>query len=159
MSSYEKREGQRYGVESIMSKKRFTWKTEKLQHLNDEVLMIVDNANKEWKGHILNIVDLLNKQQATIQFLQNEIDELKKDIDIYKYEEKKHSETARKLYEENEQLKQEHKIAIDEMITDYKNLEKENEQLKGLIKKTLETTPIEHNLAVALKNSVREFYE
>lgn len=52
------------------------------------------------------VVDLLNEQQATIQFLQNEIDELKKDIDIYKYEEKKHSETARKLYEENEQLKQ-----------------------------------------------------
>lgn len=53
------------------------------------------------------VVDLLNEQQATIQFLQNEIDELKKDIDIYKYEEKKHSETARKLYEENEQLKEE----------------------------------------------------
>ena len=39
------------------------------------------------------------------------------------------------------------------------SLKEENEQLKGLIKKTLETTPIEHNLAVALKNSVREFYE
>lgn len=34
------------------------------------------------------------------------------------------------LTKENEQLKKEHKIAIDEMITDYKNLEKENEQLK-----------------------------
>ena len=53
------------------------------------------------------VVDTLNEQQATIQFLQNEIDELKKDIDIYKYEEKKHSETARKLYEENEQLQKE----------------------------------------------------
>ena len=38
-------------------------------------------------------------------------------------------------------------------------LKKENEQLKGLIKKTLEITPIEHNLAVELKNSVREFYD
>ena len=62
---------------------------------NDEELSTID------------VVDLLNEQQATIQFLQNEIDELKKDIDIYKYEEKKHSETARKLYEENEQLKEE----------------------------------------------------
>ena len=34
------------------------------------------------------------------------------------------------LEKENEQLKKEHKIAIDEMITDYKNLEKENKQLK-----------------------------
>ena len=34
------------------------------------------------------------------------------------------------FYEENEQLKKECKIAIDEMVTDYKKLEKENEQLK-----------------------------
>ena len=78
-----------------MSEKRFTWKTEKLQNLNDEILLVVDNTNKEWKGHVLNVIDLLNS-----------------------------------LAEENEQLKQEHKIAIDEMITDYKNLEKENEQLQ-----------------------------
>lgn len=44
-----------------MSEKRFTWKTEKLQHLDEEVLMVVDNENKEWKGHILNIVDMLNE--------------------------------------------------------------------------------------------------
>ena len=107
----------------MMKYERFTWKTEKLQHSDDEVIMVVDNANKEWKGHILNIVDLLNKQQATIQFLQNEIDELKKDIDIYKYEEKKHSETARKLYEENEQLKKrlEHYKEVEAMNGDGKN--------------------------------------
>jgi len=40
---------------------RFTWKTEKLQHFDDEVIMVVDNANKDWKGHILNIVDMLNE--------------------------------------------------------------------------------------------------
>ena len=40
---------------------RFSWKTEKLQHSDDEVIMVVDNANKEWKGHILNIVDKLNE--------------------------------------------------------------------------------------------------
>lgn len=47
----------------------------------------------------------ISEQQTTIKFLQDEINELKKDIDIYKYEEKKHSESARKLYEENERLK------------------------------------------------------
>lgn len=35
-----------------------------------------------------------------------------------------------RLTEENEQLKKEYKIAINEMVTDYKKLEKENEQLK-----------------------------
>ena len=45
------------------------WKTEKLQHLDDEVLIVVDNENKEWKGHILNIVDLLNEQQSMIEEL------------------------------------------------------------------------------------------
>lgn len=38
-------------------------------------------------------------------------------------------------------------------------LHKENEQLKQLIKKVLETTPIEHSLAIDLKNSIRELYE
>ena len=44
-----------------MGMERFSWKTEKLQHSDDEVIMVVDNANKEWKGHILNIVDKLNE--------------------------------------------------------------------------------------------------
>ena len=39
------------------------------------------------------------------------------------------------------------------------SLEEENEQLKQLIKKVLETTPIEHSLAMDLKNSIRELYE
>ena len=78
---------------------------------NDEELSTID------------VVDLLNEQQATIQFLQNEIDELKKDIDIYKYEEKKHSETARKLYEENEQLKKrlEHYAKVEALNGDGRN--------------------------------------
>ena len=37
-------------------------------------------------------------------------------------------------YDENKQLKKECKIAIDEMVTDYKKLEKENEQLKKDVK-------------------------
>ena len=40
-----------------------------------------------------------------------------------------------KLREENEQLKEEYKIAIDEMVTDYKKLEKENEQLQKELEK------------------------
>ena len=63
------------------------------------------------------------EQQSTIQFFKGEIDELKKDIDIYKYEEKKHSESARKLYEENEQLKKrlEHYKEVEAMNGDGKN--------------------------------------
>ena len=45
----------------MMKYERFTWKTEKLQHSDDEVIMVVDNANEDWKGHILNVIDMLNK--------------------------------------------------------------------------------------------------
>ena len=38
------------------------------------------------------------------------------------------------MKEDNEQLKKEYKIAIDEMVTDYKKLEKENEMLRILLK-------------------------
>ena len=56
-----------------MSEKRFTWKTEKLQHLDHEVIMVVDNANKDWKGHVLNIVDKLNELTEENERLQKEI--------------------------------------------------------------------------------------
>ena len=42
--------------------------------------------------------------------------------------------TIQSLKEENDQLKKEYKIAIDEMVTDYKKLEKENEMLRILLK-------------------------
>lgn len=42
--------------------------------------------------------------------------------------------TIQELQEENEQLKKEYKIAIDEMVTDYKKLEEENEQLREALK-------------------------
>lgn len=58
--------------------KRFTWKTEKLQHLDDEVIMVVDNENQEWKGHILNIVDLLNELFEHNLHLQRLIESLAK---------------------------------------------------------------------------------
>ena len=44
--------------------------------------------------------------------------------------EKRFEDFVEELAKENEQLKKEYKIAIDEMVTDYKKLEKENEQLK-----------------------------
>lgn len=81
---------------------------------NGDFLIFPISFNDKEEYGLETLEDLLNglsdkvdEQQATIQLLQDEIDELKKDIDIYEYEEKKHSEFARKLYEENEQLKQE----------------------------------------------------
>ena len=56
---------------------------------------------------------------------------------------------------ENEQLKHDATVLI-QATQDYR---KENEQLKQLIKKVLENTPIEHSLAIDLKNSIRELYE
>ena len=44
--------------------------------------------------------------------------------------EKRFEDFVEELAKENEQLKKEYKIAIDEMINDYKKLEKENEQLQ-----------------------------
>ena len=57
-----------------MSEKRFSWKIEKLQHLNDEVLLVVDNENKKWKGDILNIVDKLNELNKECKFLAKQRD-------------------------------------------------------------------------------------
>lgn len=97
----------------MMKYERFTWKAEKLQHLDDEVIMVVDNANKEWKGHILNIVDMLNElndermmYKTTIDKriveLEEENEQLKQKVDFYKYFQK----DARELEKENELLRQ-----------------------------------------------------
>lgn len=80
-----------------MSEKRFTWKTEKLQHLDEEVLIVVDNENKEWKGHILNVVDLLNQLHQENKFLEEDIDDYYNALfDLHKKYDK--------LEKENEQL-------------------------------------------------------
>lgn len=86
--------------------KRFSWKTEKLEHLNDEVLVVVDNTNKEWKGHILNIVDLLNEQQARIKELEEENDILEQKLQT-RYIVNKQYEEKERLKKENEQLRRE----------------------------------------------------
>lgn len=103
-----------------MIKKRFTWKSEKLQHLNDEILLVVDNENKEWKGHILNVVDLLNQL----------------------HQENEHLIIGNKnLMKKNKQLQKKNKF-LEEDVDDYHNalfdlhekydkLEKENEKLQN----------------------------
>ena len=50
-------------------------------------------------------------------------------------------------------------IDAEKIVHELNLLLEENKQLKQLIKKVLETTPMEHELAVKLKNKVREFYE
>ena len=140
----------------MMKYERFTWKTEKLQHLDDEVIMVVDNANKDWKGHILNIVDMLNDLNDERMMYKTTIDkrivELEEENELMRQfitkgkrlsvkelmENTNENELLKKkirgLEKENEQLKKEYKIAIDEMVTDYKKLEKENEMLRILLK-------------------------
>ena len=73
----------------------------------------VEYTDFERITEILNIkqmrLESLMKHREEIGKLFDRIDELKKDIDIYKYEEKKHSESARKLYEENGKLRQQNR--------------------------------------------------
>lgn len=81
-----------------MKYERFTWKTEKLQHSDDEVIMVVDNENNEWKGHILNIVDMLNE-------LSDDNQQLKK---LLKENNEKFGKCWDRIYsleKENEQLR------------------------------------------------------
>ena len=111
-----------------MSEKRFTWKTEKLQHSDDEVIMVVDNANEEWKGHILNVIDMLNEFNDERMMYKTTID--KRIVE---------------LEEENEQLKEERNY-FERKKCEYFNkynkkhldniqLKEENEQLREIVNK------------------------
>ena len=100
-----------------MSEKRFSWKTEKLQHSDDEVIMVVDNANKEWKGHILNVVDKLNELNDERMMYKTTIDKR-----IVELEEE--NEKLRRLFEEMKQS-----ITINLTEEDEKELRK----LLGLV--------------------------
>jgi len=51
------------------------------------------------------------------------------------------------------------KSSVRYLVNLLNQLNDENEQLKHLIKQVLETTPIEHTLAMDLKNSIRELYD
>lgn len=84
------------------------------------------------------------EKKITKSYLLDKIKELEKENEQLKKSEKINMGYAEQIVEENqqlriakndlrienEQLKKECKIAIDEMVTDYKKLEKENEQLK-----------------------------
>jgi len=73
-------------------------------------------------------VELKEKDEIIMSLRLNE-HLLKDKVEISRRNMSKQLERIDQLEKENKQLKQEHKIAIDEMITDYKNLEKENEKL------------------------------
>lgn len=92
---------------------------------DEHTFFVFDNEEGK-RMTALKVTKKLNEQRNTIQFLQNEIDELKKDIDIYEYEEKKHSETVRKLHDENEQLKK-----LEKINTEYaEQIVEENHKLR-----------------------------
>lgn len=92
-----------------------------------------DCFNEWYKKDITELKEKIVEQQATISQLKEENEQLRNENErlrqLYEVLEKLDVKNKR-LREENGQLKKEHKIAIDEMITDYLNLEKENEQLK-----------------------------
>lgn len=116
----------------MMKYERFTWKTEKLQHLDDEVIMVVDNANKDWKGHILNIVDMLNDLNDERMMYKTTID--KRIVE---------------LEEENERMRQfitkGKRLSVKELMENtnenellkkkIRGLEKENDDLRTTITK------------------------
>ena len=118
----------------MMKYERFTWKTEKLQHLDDEVIMVVDNANKDWKGHILNIVDMLNDLNDERMMYKTTIDkrivELEEENErMRQFITKGKRLSVKELMEntnENELLKKK----IKELEKENKELQKDKAQLK-----------------------------
>ena len=110
-----------------MSEKQFI--VEKLEILNDE---------NEWKGEYWWAVTNTERIEDCFECRNKEValklcDFLNKSSDDFKWQIRqceKWSAIVKQLKKENEQLKEEYKIAIDEMVTDYKKLEKENEELR-----------------------------
>lgn len=78
-------------------------------------------------------VELKEKDEIIMSLRLNE-HLLKDKLEISRRNMGKQLERIKELEKENEQLKKEYKIAIDEMVTDYKKLEKENEMLRILLK-------------------------
>lgn len=114
-----------------MSEKRFILSVNEDAPNTLDIIDIV--ADKTY--NFVNDVVSMNQAKQLVDLL-NELSEENEQL------EKGKMEALSLLGEEidkNEQLKKEHKIAIDEMITDYKNLEKENEQLKRDLEEAIET--------------------
>ena len=114
-----------------MSEKQFI--VEKLEILNDE---------NDFKGEYWWAVTNTERIEDCFECRNKEValklcDFLNKSSDDFKWQIRqceKWSAIVKQLKKENEQLKEEYKIAIDEMLTDYKKLEKENEMLRILLK-------------------------
>ena len=65
----------------------------------------------------------------------------------------------RGFYTINDNVTGEKAVMVNDFLKWLNGLNDENEQLKQLIKKVLQTTPIEHKLAVKLKDNIRDLYE
>lgn len=106
-------------VMKMMKYERFTWKAEKLQHLDDEVIMVVDNANKEWKGHILNIVDMLNELNDERMMYKTTIDkriaELEKENDDFRKSIKEYEDLRKRLNKDKSRLIEE-KMSLNAFV-------------------------------------------
>ena len=106
-----------------MSDKQFI--VEQLEIFNDE---------NDFKGEYWWAVTNTERVEDCFECRNKEValklcDFLNKSSDDFKWQIsrcEKWSAIVKQLKEENEQLKKEYKIAIDEMVTDYKKLEKEN---------------------------------
>ena len=114
-----------------MSDKQFI--VEQLEILNDE---------NDFKGEYWWAVTNTERIEDCFECRNKEValklcDFLNKSSDDFKWQIRqceKWSAIVKQLKKENEQLKEEYKIAVDEMVTDYKKLEKENEMLRILLK-------------------------
>lgn len=132
-----------------------------LNNLNDE--------NEQLKKEIISIEKRADK-------VYDENEQLKKQREELFIRERDTKNDWRELKQENEQLKKENNELRKEnygnldglnyyqeqnghLSSKISDLECENEQLKLLIKKVLETTPIKHSLAIDLKNSIKELYK
>ena len=107
----------------MMNEDIHKWSDGRYTLMFDGHTFFVFDNEKEKRMTALKVTKKLNEQQATIHSLKEEV-RLLKPTNIEQYEQ------IVQLQKENEQLKKECKIAVDEMVTDYKKLEKENEQLK-----------------------------
>ena len=92
-----------------MSEKRFTWKTEKLQHSDDEVIMVVDNANEDWKGNELNDERMMYKTtiDKRIVELEEENEQLKEERNYFERKKCEYFNKYNKKHLDNIQLKEE----------------------------------------------------
>ena len=105
----------------------FVWDNE-----NDERMTALETTERlnEQQDTIFKLQDICGKSDGENMKLRIENKRLQEEIKLLKPTNIEQYEQIVQLQKENEQLKKEHKIAIDEMITDYKKLEKEIKRLK-----------------------------